>query len=301
MTLSPQAAQALEMIGIPASVFPHTDAMDEQATALRTVAAGTGIAAGDAESTMRLTQQAYQGEGGTALAGHWQRSGTDLAQANAAASTMPVALDGLSSVVKGAGLVAGATATYFTYRALMQYMSPDPTAPVRATAELLHGRQRTGKILQEVREGTGNVLTRAVRRKIIDPLENLMRNLRRPGGPPPAYAGAAGRGPIGRGPSMEGPTPRGGERLEARGWLGRGGSGDNTPTPKAQKAAEENARHQADVNEARLRELSVQDRFAENAIRDAEKNGRSGNAEALKAAHEEVKKEQRSRGWGRHN
>lgn len=292
------------MIGIPASVFPHTDGMDEQAAALRTVATGTGVAAEDAESTMRLTQQAYRGDGGTALAGQWQRSGNDgghLAQANAAASTMPVALDGLSSVVKGAGLVAGATATYFTYRALMQYMSPDPTAPVRATAELLHGRQRTGKILQEVREGTGNVLTRAIRRKVIDPLETLIRNLRRPGGPPPAYAGAGGRAPVGRGPSMEGPAPRGGQRLEARGWFGRGGSADDAPTPKAQKAAEESTDHQMNVNEARLRELDVQDRFAEKAIRDAERDGRTTSAEALKTAREEVQKEQRSRGWGRHN
>jgi hypothetical protein len=100
---------------------------------------------------------------------------------------------------------------------------------------------------------------------------------------------------------MEGPTPRGGERLEARGWFGRGGSADNAPTPKAQKAAEEKAQHQADVNEARLRELGVQDRFAEKAIRDAERDGGTTSAEALKAAQEEVKKEQRSRGWGRHN
>ncbi|GAA2219484.1 hypothetical protein GCM10009850_120820 [Nonomuraea monospora] len=304
MTLSPQAAQALEMIGIPAGIFPHTDGMDEQASALRTVAAGTGVAAEDAESTMRRTQQAYRGDGGTALAGHWQQSGNEgghLAQANAAASTLPVALDGLSNVVKTAGVLAGATATYFTYRALMQYMSPDPTAPVRATAELLQGRHRTGKILNEVREGTGNVLTQAIRRKVIEPLENLIRTMKRPGGPPPAHAGAGGRVPAGPGPSMQGPVPRGGQRLEARGWFGRGGSADDAPPPTVQKAAENSAQHQANVNEARLGELEVQDRFAANAIRDAEKDGRTASAEALKAAQQEVHKEQRSRGWGRHN
>ncbi|MEU8102944.1 hypothetical protein AB0C18_04370 [Nonomuraea muscovyensis] len=55
------------------------------------------------------------------------------------------------------------------------------------------------------------------------------------------------------------------------------------------------------MNESRLRELGVQDRFAEKAIRDAERDGRTTSAEALKAAREEVQKEQRSRGWGRHN
>ncbi|MDF2705635.1 MAG: hypothetical protein K0R62_1287 [Nonomuraea muscovyensis] len=100
---------------------------------------------------------------------------------------------------------------------------------------------------------------------------------------------------------MEGPAPRGGQRLEARGWFGREGSADNAPPPKAQKAAEESAQHQANVNESRLRELGVQDRFAERAIRDAERDGRTTSAEALKAAREGVQKEQRSRGWGRRN
>ncbi|MEZ7125185.1 hypothetical protein ACBR40_07600 [Nonomuraea sp. AD125B] len=55
------------------------------------------------------------------------------------------------------------------------------------------------------------------------------------------------------------------------------------PPPKAQKASEESAQHQAHVNESRLRELNVQDRFAKKAIRDAERVGRTASAEALKA------------------
>lgn len=304
MTLSPEAVQAMQMIGVPASVFPDTTGMDEQADLLRTVAAGTGRAADDAETTMRQTQQAYHGDSGTALAGHWQRTGNGeghLAQANAVAGSMPTALNGLSGIVRSAETLAGATALYFTYRALVEYTRPDPSAPVRATAQLLYGRQRTGKILDEVRKGTGNVLTRAIRQKIITPLENMIRGMRRPGGPTPGYAGAGGRVPAGRGPYAEGPAPRGGDRLEMS-WLGRRGSSSaEPPPPKVQKAAEEKVEHQVDVNTARVRELEVQDRFAKNAIKDAEARGDSHSAEALKEARKNVTGELSSRKGGRHN
>jgi hypothetical protein len=141
---------------------------------------------------------------------------------------------------------------------------------------MLHGRQRTGKILHEVREGTSTRLTGAVRQKILIPLEDVLRTLRRPGGP----------------------APRGGDRPEM-GWFGGRGSGP--PSPKAQKAAEESVEHPADVNTARTRELEVRDRFAKKAITDAQKRGASVSEEALKQAHEEVAKELRSRQSGLHN
>ncbi|WP_329090131.1 MULTISPECIES: hypothetical protein [unclassified Streptosporangium] len=304
MTLSPQAVQAMQAIGIPASIFPDTAGMDEQADLLRTVAADTGKAAEDAETTMRQTQQVYRGESGTALAGHWQQTGNSgghLAQANAVAGAMPTALNGLSGIVKSAEALAGATAVYFTYRALMEFTRPDPSAPVRATAQLLYGRQRTGKILDEVREGTGSVLTRAIKQKIIAPLENMLRNMRRPGGPTPSYAGAGGRVPVRRGPSMEGPAPRGGIKAEMS-WLGRRGSSPaNPPSPKVQKAAEGNVEHQVDVNTARTQELKIQDGFLDDAIRAAEKRGDTRNADALKEARKDVAGELSIRKHGRHN
>ncbi|KAB8197648.1 hypothetical protein FH608_003695 [Nonomuraea phyllanthi] len=296
MTLPPEAVQALQIIGIPATVFPDTERIDRQAELMRGTADGTARAVAGTDATLLQAGEHYRGESGAAMRDRWQEEGGDgerALQVNAAANVMPTALNGVSKVVTAAELAAGAAALYFTYRAALQLLRPDPTAPLRATAELVHGRRRTGTILTEVRQGTGSAIAGAIRRKIVEPLENLLRGMRPPGGPMPAYGGAGV--PRAGAPFPSTPQPQAGHRLEmGRGWLGGG-------SRRHQEAAEEAVQHQVNVNTARTNELEVQQKFAEKAIKDAEARGDTVSADALKQAKAGVDAEHASRKRGRHN
>ncbi|WP_405143909.1 hypothetical protein OG589_40045 [Sphaerisporangium sp. NBC_01403] len=283
MTLPPQAALAMQVIGLDPAILPNTDGMDEQASQLRTVAAGADRAAGDAEGTMRQAQQLYRGESGAAMADDWQRTGNSgghLSQAGAVANRIPAALDGLSGVAKITELALGAEALYATYRAGRELLIGGPTGPARASVQLLLGRHKSNLIVHELREGTGKVLARAIREKILGPLQGLLRNMKGPRGPMPNAVGAGGRidVPVSGGRFMEQAGPRGGHtlRMGRKGWFSPGG-GTPRASDKAMKAAENLVEQDVRLAE---REAKMLDEMADRKTSSARRRREEGDVES---------------------
>ncbi|GGO68013.1 hypothetical protein [Nonomuraea cavernae] len=207
LTLSPELDAILDLAGLP---FPNLDE-DEvhlDADAVRVVQAGTSLVATEADTTLNSTATTYTGDSATHLAGYWGEVGNGtghLAQASIAARIAPVALDGFAYVVTGTKVAVGTIAAVGAVRLATALLTGGPFAGVSATASLLATRQAGVRVLREAGEGTSRVLAPGITRRITEPMQRILQNLRGPGGPgggfgAPALAGVPTRlvGPSSR-------------------------------------------------------------------------------------------------------
>ncbi|MER6944202.1 hypothetical protein ABT294_09285 [Nonomuraea sp. NPDC000554] len=277
---------AFELVGVR---YPNirTSEMHLDAAAVRTVLAGTAPVAAEADATMRLTEQAYQGESGTALTGHWKRAGGHLSKAADALRPAPMALDLTAEVVRIAQAALISQAAHAAWKAGRAFLAGGPLGAGRASAELLLARHMMGKIRHELREGTTALLAPVVRRRVTEPLQRILQELRSPGH---ALAGAGGpRVPIGR-------KPGAGVALMSpgKGWSGRASG-------KAKEAAEERVASDALRNELRAdgvkRHADLEKELGNDAIMESDLK----NAERHWAAEERLRKKETEIRRGRLN
>ncbi|MER6946447.1 hypothetical protein ABT294_20675 [Nonomuraea sp. NPDC000554] len=242
----------------------RTDEMHKDADAIRTVLAGADASGGEAEATMRRTQQVYQGDAATALADHWSRtgnSGGQMSQATAAARHAPMAIDLTAGVVKAVQVALISQAAYASWKIGRALLLGGPLAAVRANAEMLAARQMSMKIRREASEGATRVLAPIVRRRVIEALQRIAEKMRGPrGGGGPMLAGAGGHripfggaGPAGRGWEKDGNVAQMGW---GKGWTG--GASDD-----AKKAAEEQVEKDVAMEDWRADVLDEQGNAAE--------------------------------------
>ncbi|WP_113701011.1 DUF4258 domain-containing protein [Nonomuraea lactucae] len=228
LTIPPELDAVLELAGL---WFPNIDEdeMRADAAAARVVEAGTSLAALGAGTAMRDASAAYRGDSATALAGYWGDVGTGdghLAQSSSAARMSPVWLEHTATVVTGAKVAVGTVAAVGAVRLAMALLSGGPFAGASATASLLATRHAGMKVLREAGEGSARILAPALRRRVTEPMQRILDNLRRPGGgPTPAFAGAGGRG-LAR-PHTVGPRASSGPRDVRDGMAAMGRSNNN--------------------------------------------------------------------------
>ncbi|GAA3211073.1 WXG100-like domain-containing protein [Nonomuraea helvata] len=197
MILPPEVAGFVQMLGI---LWPNIDEDEirKDATAWRTVTAGTDRSGVEADTSVRRTQADYRGESATAMAGRWNAtggSGGHLSQAAAAARVVPVVLDGTANVVTAVKLVVGTQAASTLVNVAQLVAFGGAAGATAAYARMLLARNAAGKGLREAGEGTAKVLAPGLRSKATATWHRIfgdLRGLGRPGGTP-ALAGAGGR------------------------------------------------------------------------------------------------------------
>ncbi|GII82825.1 hypothetical protein Ssi03_08150 [Sphaerisporangium siamense] len=226
VTLPPWAATVLNLAGVP---WPNIreSALRAEAQAWRDLGRLSGTAAQGADGTVVRTSGTYQGASATALAGHWDRTGGGghLGLAAHATRYAPVLLDGAATVVTGTKIAIISQAAVAAVRLASTMLAGGPLALGTATATVLATRYAMARILREAGEGGARVLAPGLTRRVTEPLANILRNARGPGGGP-ALAGAGGRVVTPRGLGAPG---RGGNPLDdlmmtmGRGKKGGGG------------------------------------------------------------------------------
>ncbi|WP_433510795.1 hypothetical protein ACQP2T_44030 [Nonomuraea sp. CA-143628] len=208
VTLPPEASGMLAILGVP---WPNVDEDEirKDASAWRTVLAGTVPAGAAADAQVRRTQQVYGGESGTALAAHWSAAGNSdghLAQVTSAAKVAPVALDGTAAVVTAVKVAVGTQAAFTAVKVGRALLAGGPFGGSLASAEMFFARRTMAKILREGGESTGRGLAPVLSRRATETFRRVVQNLRRPGGGGggPRLAGAGGRNVPTRSPAFKG-------------------------------------------------------------------------------------------------
>ncbi|MFB4268962.1 DUF4258 domain-containing protein [Nonomuraea sp. GTA35] len=257
--LSPKLNGFLGMLGVP---WPNIDEdeIKKDATAWRTVQAGSQPVGEAADASVRRTQQYHRGESATAAAQHWNRVGGDsghVAQATAAARVAPVALDGAAGVVSAVKVAVGMQAAAGLTSVVQAVAFGGAVGVTAATARMYLTRHAMGKVMREGAEGTGRVLAPAMARRVTDPMRRILDNLRRPGGPggTPALAGAGGRAsvrPSGLRPAGGPASVRDGMAAMGRGNKRSGGGGGRRDynTRHAEQRKDERDISQSEIDEA---------------------------------------------------
>lgn len=202
--------------------FPYVneDIMHAHGAAVRVVNAGTDTATNQADTAVRNTTAAYQGEGATQLQNYWQETGNQtghLSQITTASNIAPIALDGIANVATGAKAVAISVLAAGTVRlAYSTLLGPGAAASTIQT--LLATRNASMKIVRELSEGIEKRLGPSMVQRIKGPLDRAAERLRPPGAPgSPALAGAG---------HAHFPTPKAGNAFDENpGILQRGGRG----------------------------------------------------------------------------
>ncbi|GAA3078403.1 hypothetical protein [Streptosporangium carneum] len=225
VTVPPQVDAMLGLLGVP---WPNVDEDEirKDADAWRTVLAHAEPAAAEADATIRRTKQNYRGDSATALASHWDETGGNgghLSQAANAARTAPVVLDNAAWLTTGVKLAVGTAAVYASVRVARAFLAGGPFGGAAASAEMYRTRAVIGRIQREGAEGAGRVLAPALNRRVTEQFRRVLDNLRRPGGPPLALAGAGGRVPI----RTVGPRAAAGPRSPRDGMALMGRSNNN--------------------------------------------------------------------------
>ncbi|MEV6149922.1 hypothetical protein AB0L53_06225 [Nonomuraea sp. NPDC052129] len=221
MTLPPEASGMLAILGVP---WPNVDEDEirKDASAWRTVLAGTVPAGAAADAQVRRTQQVYGGESGTALAAYWSEAGNGdghLAQVTSAAKVAPVALDGAAAVVTAVKVAVGTQAAFTAVKVGRALLVGGPFGGSLASAEMFFARRMMAKILREGGESTGRGLAPALSRRATETFRRVVQNLRRPGGGGggPRLAGAGGRNVPTRSPAFKGDRLDGNPGIATRG------------------------------------------------------------------------------------
>lgn len=209
--LPPWADGMLDLAGMPwPNVNEHE--MRKDAQAWRTVQAGILPAAAAADTTVRKVADHYTGASATALANHWQQAGGtgQLHQAESAAKSAPMVLDGAADVVTATKVAVVAQAGVAATKLAAIMLPGGPLAAGAAVGTVLAARLAIGKILREAGEGGAKVLAPALLRKVTEPLERIAA--RGTPGRVPALEAASGRAHVPVNPHTA-PRPTGGHDI----------------------------------------------------------------------------------------
>lgn len=191
----PWAKPLTDLAGFP---YIDEDEVRKDAHAWRALQAGTTVAGNNADTAVHRLSGSYRGTSATALANHWNRVGGSgfMGDASLAARYAPVVLDGAATVITATKVAVIAQAAAGVTRIASAMATGGPLALGTVAATYFATRYAMRKVLREAQEGSARVLVPGINRRVTEPLQRLLQNLRGPMGAPPLAVAGGGRVPL---------------------------------------------------------------------------------------------------------
>lgn len=177
--LDPQVSGFLNLLGFPWPKI-NEDEIRKDADAWRTVLAGSSSQGAAADTTIRRTQQVYQGDSATALATRWNKvgdGGGHISQATAASKTAPLILDGTANVVSSVKVAVGTQAAFGLAATTQALLFGGAAGGMAALARMYMTRHAVGKVALEGAEGTARGLAPPLGSRVTETMRRIMKEM----------------------------------------------------------------------------------------------------------------------------